>query len=91
MHKGAGAQPVCTPHGGVRNPPCLDGATTCCKSASDTGLNPGKRDHSCYNSCYNIAPFQLLLKQLPWGVLQAKEMMGREVWGQKTIGNSRHR
>ena len=43
MHKGAGAQPVCTPHGGVANPPCLDDATTSCHSANGAGVNPEQR------------------------------------------------
>ena len=91
MHKGPGAQPVCTPHGGVRNPPCLDDATTSCIPACDTGPNPDEREHCCYNICYSMAPFRVLLEPLPLGVLQAMERVGRGAWGHKTLGSSRHR
>lgn len=64
MHKGAGAQPVCAPHGGVGNPPCLDDVTTSCRSANDAGVNPEQL----------VAAFQSLF---PFGVLQDMERVSR--------------
>jgi hypothetical protein len=91
MHQRAAAQPGCAPHRWMCNPPSLYDATTSCSSASDTGLNLEHLEHCCNNSCYSSAPFQLLLKQLPLGVLQAMERVGRVAWGYKTVGSSRYR